>query len=244
MPTSLLTVTPLTASGISHVGFLPSQLTGLVAWFDASQITTLSSGQSIPSWFNGSLDAAAVSAATNSLVTEQPLWIQNSINGYPAASFAHFQFLKTSSATVQAQPFSYFVVSSNSSFLNNLAPIGEATSGGWALFIRSTATTWAVNAGANLDGSTSVSVVTNSPTLIYGLNNGNAGAIRINGGSTVTGNTSTNTFAGICIGSRGDNPFSFSWIGLIAEIIFLNRAASAIDIASTESYLKTKYAIS
>lgn len=62
----------------------PSQISGLIAWYDATQITDGISRSSLGTWTDLSGNAFHM---VNSLVTQQPLYVTGEINGLPAVSF-------------------------------------------------------------------------------------------------------------------------------------------------------------
>jgi len=142
MGSSLHTVRPCRASGMTTfaVGiggvatgvFTPGSLPGIQFWYDAGAISGVTSGTSLSVWTDMSGNERH---ASNSLVTEQPLYVNNIINGYPGVRFVpNNDVLVAPTSGITVDGWTAFCVSvlstaagTNDIWVNNRYTMGAAT---------------------------------------------------------------------------------------------------------------------
>lgn len=235
-------------------------VSGAALWLDASQQSTLftdagttpvtTSGQSIYQWNDLSGNNRHAVQATSG---NRPTWLPpaSGQNGLGVTSFnGSSSFFDTSMSLNGLSSFSIFLVAKS------------ATSGGWQSALRQQSgyqgyfvMPWTSNGGAvspriilAYDGGTTT---TNTVTLTNGVFNlisfirtsGTSNVANVGGSlsSTRSANSaSLSESVNLSIG-RYPQPIAEYFSGSIAEIVIFNRALSASETASVESYLKTKW---
>lgn len=235
MPTSLLTVTPLTASGISHVfDNIPSS--GLILWLDASKIAGITSGTSLSAWTDTSSSANHVS---NSLVTQQAKYFTaSSPTGLPTVRFTTNAgcFYRCLSVGTVAQPYTLISAASfNANGANNVIMFDGLTGTGRASLFALSSGSGAFYCGApeldhtqSIRGWHTVSVLINSVSTF-----------RVSG-SAITGSVGNNSIgSGFMLGAS-EVPDSF-FTGDVGEVLLYNRNLTAVEVAQAESYLSAKW---
>lgn len=218
--------------------FLPSQITGLVAWFDASQISGIASGTSLSAWTDLSGQGNHV---TNSLVTEQPIFLTNVQNGNSGISFISGNplWLALPSTTTFTQPIS---ICATAGYGTGASPtIIDSNNAGVACAIfKNAGTSYEVNAGSAND-------VTVSTTTFFhvhvALINGSTTTYRVDGNTNKnTGNAGTNNLGGLTIG-QGRSHAGVNFGGFIGEIMIYNRNLVSTEVTSIENYLGARWGV-
>lgn len=226
MPASLLTVTPLTASGISHV-FNNIPQPGVILWLDASKIAGISSGASLSVWTDSS---ASASHATQPSATSQPVFKTNIQNGLSAVSFNGVgEYLVSATSFSPNNTVAVTWLSARTDLDQTIINPGVVCSAGAGKF--------SGYDGVSLPGSVATSNVWMTGITIIGSGSSSTFALS---GVTFFGNmgSTTNTLTKIGILTA---PSSQSFSGLIGEVIVYNRVLPESERVSLETYLRTKW---
>lgn len=253
MPASLLTVRPFAVSGlvaqpppvsgISTVGaFNPSQLTGLVAWFDATQITGVNSGSSMTIWLDSS---ASASHASSAVTTRWPLYVTGLQNGLPMVRWLTATRLTSGASFVARAPWTVAGVSRQSSAVTT----SQLLSNGVYEFVGT--------GDGGGDGTKSLVGVTGKKNYISQtgywstgttiqhtaiFSSGFTSTVYKNGSlfTTLSGTTDATAAGNGCdVGFGGNGNF----FGDIGELLVYSHDLSAVEQAKVESYLTTKWGI-
>lgn len=248
MSSSLLTVRPLNASGMTTFAFgvggnavaLAISQGSLIAWYKADAITGVSSGSSLSSWLNSSqaVDVTLASAASTSLATEQPFFRSAGVNGKPSVEFNFGQMLQPKNLSF-GTPYTAFVVSSCSSIVNAASVIGLPPT----FFVSTAGTQWDVAGNSTLASLRSYS--TNENIFLGAIANGSASTFvaGTSGNSNVTtGNIGVAGLSQFAIGARPG--FSSPWGGQVAEVILYAIALPDTSFQAVLTYLINKYGLS
>ena len=173
--------------------------------------------------------------AIQGTAANQPIWVDNELNGNPVLRFNGSQWLTTGDLS-SAQPFSLFFVKkinsgSNTVIINNTSNTVLIQSNNESLIMRALAT--------------NVLYPLTYPTPYFltsaMFNTSNSGLYR-NGQVESSGDAGSNSFGGgMVIGQSVNNVARLN--GDIAEIIFYNSLLSDPQRQSVENYLMTKYAL-
>lgn len=213
--------------------FSPLDISGLVAWYDASVLSSVHATLGrVSQWDDLSGNGNHLLQGTGSV---QPLSGVDTINGLNVLKFdapARNDFMVATGVTI-AQPFTaIFVVKaatlgSNAQVLTNLTPGGAtvwADGGKWSLY-----------AGSVAD--TAVSVDT-SAHVITAIFNGASSKFYLDGSDISGGNPGTNGRTTIAIGADGVN----AWNGDIASGVFYDSILSTGNRHSLEDLLQEEFA--
>jgi hypothetical protein len=234
-----------TESG-NYPSFLPSSISGLVLWLDASDSATLfqnSNCTSSPVTANGDIVAcwkdksASNLHATQGTSARQPIYASSSINSKPGVTFGSVDYdvLTTSSITLTAR--SYFVVTKNngasrgsvhSLILQGASPYYQIYGSPNYLYYQINNP----NTGVVISGNQLVSLTSSSGIV----------SIRFNGNTYLnyTG-TASSVSSGFHIGGYVAGGYGLN--GDILEMIVFDNAISETDLKRVEAYLNSKYKI-
>jgi hypothetical protein len=218
--------------------FTPTSLTGCALWLDASTLTGIADGRAVAAWpdNSGRNHAAAQTNAAN-----QPVYRRNAINGRPALQFnGEDQFLALSLAE-NGTEHTFFFVLDNTPGGGHSHTLFDAQSGRLALNAADTSSP--ANVRYN-DGSwRTVGIAIAGPQQMTWRFGGQTGALFRNGVLAGTAVYAARALTGqLVIGANYQGRSSF-FTGLIAEIIYYNRALPDPDRQAVENYLHGRYAI-
>lgn len=215
--------------GIANPGdFLPSTLTGLIGWYDASQIAGVTSGTSLSAWtdLSGQGNHAKQASAQS-----QPKFFTNGQNGNSIVSWITGSLL--TSAVAPPQPYTFAATVNPTAISGQVTVASDAVSiaplvaqtnyrcvGGGSILVGSTAT---LNAWV-----TAIAIVNGSATT-FSISN-----------ATTAGNVGTTALGSLNIGAR--SPGNEYWIGAMGELILYNRIITEAERVTLNSYLQTKWA--
>jgi concanavalin A-like lectin/glucanase superfamily protein len=211
--------------------------TGPHLWLRADVGVTVSSGTQVSTWLDQSGNGRNASMAT---ATRRPTLVTGALNGAPVIRFGGAQSMYLDTFATPTQ-FTVFVVGKNSmpseSFSMILGPGGNSPNN--QLRWENGSQTLFVGTGNNLP----VTISPTGNTRVY-----HALSARYNG-STMTAYrdgspTSTSAFTTSgpwTLASIGSWYSTYFLVGDLAEIIIYDRALSDAELASTSSYLRTKY---
>lgn len=230
-------------------GFNPKSISGLAAWYDASNTASITlNGSTVSQWSDLSGNG---NHATQSTANNQPAYTTATLNGKAVLTFSGSPRELLTSLSV-SPPFSVIaVVKENASHVgvyvggNTFANIGfgDASSFG--------GNKWAAWGGTRaVYGNASASVTTN-PTIVQNIISGTSfpGDISIfangAGGQVTTYTSGTapgSTLDSLRIGHRGNTAGEY-WVGYIAEVLVYSRALAASERAAIDRGLGRKWGI-
>lgn len=224
-------VFPLNAPPVSS-GFIPSNITGLILWLDATKIAGVSSGASLSTWTDSS---ASLSHATQPTANRQPAFVGSVQNGLSAVSFAG-GLCNIISASSTSQPFTIAVTGSLDTATANRMFAGTAAS---TVFWRSNnadATKVDAFAGAAITNS---GVTRNQWFSYVAIMNGASSKAAFNG-TAVTGDVGSAALGPNCGVGSGAN-VNQGVTGAIGEVLLYGRAINNSELSTIASYLSTKW---
>ena len=226
--------------------FSPINISGLIAWWDADQITGLADGEAVTTWTDASGAGANITQAT---ANRKPLYKTGVINGLPTVRFDGLNdgtgdYLR--GAFNRAIPNTVFIVlqflAAQTGATKTIMD-GVADPNNYMFQKLSTgAETERASCGTALNGPDTADFVT---WHIWALTfNGASSSIHRDGTSRAAGNAGTGSQNGITIGGGAylaDTAFSNMDI---AEVLIYNSVLSAVNFSKVGKYLAAKYALS
>lgn len=232
--------------------FSPLDISGLVAWYDFSDITKLwqDSARTTPVTADGDPIGAADDKSGNAYHALQgtsaakPTYKTNIANSLSAAYLDGGDFLAKAFGTEIAQPGTMFAVAKLTAGLENngvnyIIVDGSETTKRW-IFYKELSTTpdrWGLYLGTMAIGAT------NADANIHYFSayaNGASSQLFVDGASSATGNSGTHNLTGITIGARFDGAAAW-WSGHIMESLTYSGALSSANRQSIEAYLADKW---
>jgi hypothetical protein len=225
-------------------GFNPRSIAGIEAWWDFSDLSTLTIDTGISAVADKSGNGYN---ATQSVGGNQPLSSQNQRNGRAVADFdGTGDLLQTANVSADLPAFSSFVALS-------ARTLGQISFGRiWtrndlqrAMFVAS-GSRFCLGQGGAVVQATTTNIVFNDWFYITGTSaGGNSGTYQYR----VNGLNQALTFPGASTSSVASNPYAIgdraagarAFDGLIGEILIYNRVLSAAEIAKVETYLAKKW---
>lgn len=223
--------------------FLPTQIAGLVGWFDAADLSTITlSGSSVTQWRDKSVQG---NTATNS--GNYPTLVQNAINNRSALAFSGSQYLTFTASLLP-----------NGSTQNSIFIVSKQTAGNLAVFFSYGSVVngnclqiyYASNvlnidfygASASYD-SVSVAGLTNLVEGIFTtINTGYRNGIPFTTNDTPLTLSTGTTFGYIGVGQSAGS-LNYYLTGQIAEIISFNTALNTTQRQQVEGYLAWKWGL-
>ena len=214
------------------VGFLPSDIPGLVLWLKADSLA-LADGDAVTTWTDSS---GLGNNATQAVVDNKPLYKVNIINGKPVVRYDGIDDLLDVTTLAINQPDTIFiavdldVVTGGHHFFD--------TSGGARQLINGAG--WGMYAGTPLDG---VGAPDTNPYILSAVFNGVSSALYANGTLKVSGDAGANGLSGnihICAGTGGAD---VAIDGDVSEVIIYSSALSDANRMKVEDYLSAKWGI-
>jgi hypothetical protein len=224
-------------------GFNPRQLSNLLAWYDASDATTITeSSGNVSQWDDKSDNANHATQGTGGI---QPETDVNTQNGKNVLLFDGDDYMLMPSGvySVMNGANTMFVVSrSDNANVQDSILNWDAGSTVGGLRYKATAGSIEFSNGV-FAGVTSTGNTETNFNIIMGRRSGTTAAISINGATETTNTTAVNaasTRASIgTFGAGGADTLT----GDIAEIIIYNASLSASDISLVNTYLSNKWGI-
>jgi hypothetical protein len=230
-------------------GFTPRNISGLAAWWDASDaasITTVSGR--VSQWNDKSGNGVH---ATQTTANNRPVNTSQTLNGRAVMTFDGSNDLMSFTGTARTDETQFVVVRNNmvASAVSNQQILGDASSG------------FGVTAVIKNDGSTNSDVFTHcggfslgttsaryqfpannpfGPAVVSAIRSSASGGILRTDGVQRATCTTSNSYALARIGGVGS---SLPLNGYIAEIVIYSRALSVADVQRVERYLGTKWGL-
>lgn len=230
-------------------GFTPRSISGLAAWWDASDaasITTVSGA--VSQWNDKSGNGVH---ATQTTANNRPVNTSQTLNGRAVMTFDGSNDIMLFTGTARTNETQFVVVRNNmvAGGVSAQQIIGSGSSGfGLAVTIKNDGSTnsdvWAYCGGFSV-GTTAArySFPANNPlgpaVVSHIRSSASGGILRTDGVQRATCTTS-NSYAAASIGGAGSSsPLN----GYIAEIVIYSRALSVADVQRVERYLGTKWGL-
>jgi hypothetical protein len=230
-------------------GFTPRNISGLAAWWDASDaasITTVSGR--VSQWNDKSGNGVH---ATQTTANNRPENTSQTLNGRAVMTFDGSNDIMSFTGTARTDETQFVVVRNNmvASAVSNQQILGDASSG------------FGVTAVIKNDGSTNSDVFTHcggfslgttsaryqfpannpfGPAVVSAIRSSASGGILRTDGVQRATCTTSNSYALARIGGVGS---SLPLNGYIAEIVIYSRALSVADVQRVERYLGTKWGL-
>jgi hypothetical protein len=230
-------------------GFTPRSISGLAAWWDASDaasITTVSGR--VSQWNDKSGNGVH---ATQTTANNRPVNTSQTLNGRAVMTFDGSNDIMSFTGTARTDETQFVVVRNNmvASAVSTQQILGDASSG------------FGVTAVIKNDGSTNSDVFTHcggfslgttsaryqfpannpfGPAVVSAIRSSASGGILRTDGVQRATCTTSNSYALARIGGVGS---SLPLNGYIAEIVIYSRALSVADVQRVERYLGTKWGL-
>jgi hypothetical protein len=230
-------------------GFTPRSISGLAAWWDASDaasITTVSGA--VSQWNDKSGNGVH---ATQTTANNRPVNTSQTLNGRAVMTFDGSNDIMSFTGTARTDETQFVVVRNNmvASAVSNQQILGDASSG------------FGMTAVIKNDGSTNSDVFTHcggfslgttsaryqfpannpfGPAVVSAIRSSASGGILRTDGVQRATCTTSNSYALARIGGVGS---SLPLNGYIAEIVIYSRALSVADVQRVERYLGTKWGL-
>jgi hypothetical protein len=243
----------------SKASFSPLNLPNLKAWYDASDLSTITGGSAVSQWNDKSGNGFDLSQATS---TKKPSSGTRTLNGLntidydgtndilTAATASNWTFLSDSSASTV---FAVFILDdTNASAFLTTHTIG--TTIGYSVFYNAELVAFVSNTTADVVYNPTAQTVSTGNAYAYWLTDpanataANRSEIYYNGvlknkNNTATATASSSTpFYALSVGGRqGDDAYSMN--GAMCEIIICSGLLSGTDITKTANYLTAKWGV-
>lgn len=217
---------------------LPSTITGLIGWWDATRGVTKDGSDRVSQWNDISGNAQHVIQGTGG---SQPLWTAaaSGTNSNPHLYFDGTRRMAASAIGSVAQPRTQFVVANTTANPGGTQAImmdGNGASNrsaiGWT-----TTTNLRAFAGTSLNGTPAAAY--NSTAVYSVVFNGASSQFWQNGVSVTTGDAGSQAYTGTVFGSASGATNFLT--GNICEGLVYNSALSASDRQAVEAYLTAKW---
>lgn len=235
-PTTL--AAPERPASAPPAAFAPTDLDGCRLWLNAAALTAVANGQAIAVWPDAS---GQQHDATQTQVADQPTYQASALNGQPALQFngeTHFLALPLAET---ATDHTFFFVYDNTSGGGHSHYLFDAQSGRLALNAADTSSTANVRFS---DGTwRTLSTAANGPQVLVWRFAGDTAELFRHGDMMGTAAYAPRALAGqLTIAANYQGRSSF-FAGLIAEIVYYNRALPPAERQAVESYLHGRYVI-
>ncbi len=216
-------------------GFLPTDISGIKLWLAANRGLNLSDGDPVGTWPDQSGNG---NDATQGTGAAKPTYKTNILNGKPIVRFdGTDDNLRTANFGLVQPEHVFCVFKLKRDTVNDT--LFDGLGGNLMRFYRSGAgPVLGLYAGGAVG---SIAVATTDFYIGSCLFNGVSSELRINGGSTVSGDVGANNASGVTLGAYG-TVVDFAETD-IAEIFIYDSALSTANRLSVERYLSSKYGI-
>lgn len=213
--------------------FSPADITGLQAWYDASQITGLSNGDPVTSWLDLSGNGHTLAQAG----AARPIYTTAGINSLPTLDFDGSAHNLTNATLTLPQPSTTFAV-----FRTDTPAVQQFVIDGGA----GTRQTFFLNGAAYLYFAGSVvnaaAGPTANPTVMAANYNGASSGLYENGTLIASGDPGAQSLANFKVGIESSGASGF-FNGHISEVLHYNKTLDSTERGQVTSYLGTKYGI-
>lgn len=226
--------------------FQPPCVSDLYAWFDASDVTSITKDGSnrVSQWNNK--EGTAARNLVQSTGGTQPLWVAADRNGKDVIDFSSSRLMATSSALPAIpQPITAFMVTVMA--LNDGSPhtcLDAYGTSNRIIFLGvsdPTGILMMASSAVNLTGPGSGYGAWQYVTTVA---NTTSSEMRVGGVQQLSGTIGNDSYAGIVVGSNRVSPsVSVWWEQKIAEVIIYDRLLTSAEITEVENYLSNKWGL-
>ena len=219
----------------------PTDISGLKAWYDASDASTITKSSNLVSQWNDK------SGQTNNLVqatgANQPLWVDAVQNGKPVIRFdgsdPNRMKVSTFSGGNETQPNTVFVVANAGTGSGDYV-FDSATGDRAGFYSTGSPVVYNLYAGNEVSTGFSASTTVKLYTIIF---NGASSFVRQNGTAGSNVNASTGAINGLVLGNYQGEVLANSLTGDICEFLFYGANITGTDLTDIEYYLTTKWGL-
>ena len=234
---ALLATTPtLTATGAITTPWSPASIPGITAWYDASDLATITaSAGAVSQW----ADKATAGNLVQAIAGKQPRTGTRTVAGKNALDFDgvnHSLALPALAAGTLAQPNTILVVISADRLANDVFFDGYGATNRHNLAF--TTGTYQYYAGTVVNAGTAA---TGAQQWVCAFN-GASSQLWVNGASITTANPGPDPIIGLSVGAYRDG-IAALYDGAIAEIVVVHGVLSAGDRASWNAYTLAKWGV-
>ena len=217
-------------------GFVPSDVAGLLAWFQADNAGSItSSGGAVSQWndLSGNGNHLTQAAGAN-----QPTTGTRTVNGRNVIDFDGTGDYLDVTMTSDATPYTFIFVGLFDTTAVQQNVIDAVGSSNRAVVLCSNAGVYGLYA-ATLTAS-AVAPSTTNAGIVASIFNGASSAMYVDGGtSIISGNPFEGNFVGLTLGARHDGNLNFN--GVIGEVLIYDSALPSTDLNSIGDYLATRW---
>jgi hypothetical protein len=217
--------------------WLPSDLSGLGGWWDASDAATVhATAGAVDSWDDKSGNGHTLTATT----TARPTTGTRTLNSKNVFDYDGTTDNLRNAAWTVTDPYTICVVALNDSGANatTQSMVGSVATAAGGRLQKTTGNAWAISSGSTLSAGT---VDTSAHTFIALIKSGATAAVLSIDGAETTGQSGTNDYNGFGVGAAiFGGPTEF-WNGTIAEVIVYTVSKDATSRASLYTYCKAKW---
>jgi hypothetical protein len=216
--------------------FLPSDISGLQLWVKSDTGVTKDGSNNVSQWDDQSGNTRNLSEATN-----QPLWVDAALNGYPVIRFDGTNDKLSATGFSVSQPLSIFIVCKVNTHTNLDGIIFGANTSSVGIRMQSSPT-------INLEDETAGAGATASDTAAYELLkaviNGTSSVLAVNDGADQTSATNlTSTLnGGVRLAVWPGGAIRFGAID-VAEVAIYNSSISGTNLTNLKSYFNSRYVL-
>lgn len=228
------------------VPFSPADISNLYAWYDASDLSTITKDGSdlVERWNNKEGTIERDLLETDGGI--KPTWLEADRNGLDVINFASQKFMNTASGlTAINQPITVFLAALHpddyTDFRTAYAQrVGIANTHRLMYGCIETNDTWRMNAGTTI--TTLDATIGGAWHYVSSMFNTSSSVTRVDGSQRISGNAGSNDYQGVGMGHNGGENQD-AWSEKIGEVIFYDKLLNATEIDQVESYLANKWGI-
>jgi hypothetical protein len=219
---------------VSAGGFVPTDIAGLIGWYDASDAGTITeTGGAVSQWDDKSSAGDNLTAAGGA----EPTTGTRTINGLNALDFQTSEVMRNASFT-SASDWTVFAVASADSTAGSYSEIFSSNGGDFEVAFHSSAK-W--NWWAGTDSLSTATYAADVPYVIEATHtNGGTDTLDINGTNVISASRNANIGATFAVG--GYHGGGSSWLnGKMGEVVVYNSVLSSGDRDLVREYLTAKW---
>lgn len=225
--------------------FTKDTVSGLVGWFDTSDLTTVTKDSSdlVTVWY----DKSGTNRNLNSVSATKPVWYENSINNLPGIFFGGSSFIYgTSLSAINSSYQTLYVVVRPTAWSTGTYQniITEATASTTTFgLLKDTGNTNIYTYSYNVSQANSGSLTSSNNYIVGVKYNGSSGWCSVNGSRTniTTGTTGSNDTTTLYVACNISGTQIYT--GYVSEILIFNTILSDSDDTIVQTYLNNKWGI-
>ena len=221
----------------------PTDISNLVAWYDASDATTMftdagstqvSNDADTVAQFNDKSGNDYHLSGGGGTSPDYKVSIQNSLSVLRIDGSGDFM-TRTTTPDLN-QPYTYVMAIIPSLADNDVVIDSESAAGAGKVWRDGSNTTYSMNSGSDMTGPT----IGSTAEILVCIFNGASSSFYLDGGTADTGNPGTTEGTGLSLGAEGGSAAKFAYMD-VCEIIITSDAMSVADINNAGEYLADKW---